>query len=70
MNAPDSPSHLTPEIHQREVPVAWVDSLKARFAERCSTALVVREQHGRRVGVCAGAAAQRRGVCRKHARCE
>ena len=47
MNAPASPSHLTPEIHQREVPVAWVDSLKARFAERCSTALVVREQHGR-----------------------
>ena len=47
MNAPASPSHLTPEIHQREVPVALVDALKARFAERCSTALVVREQHGR-----------------------
>ena len=27
MNAPDSPSHLTPEIHQREVPVALVDAL-------------------------------------------
>ena len=47
MNAPTSPSHLAPEIHQREVPTALIDALKARFAERCSTALVVREQHGR-----------------------
>ncbi|MDP1999078.1 MAG: FAD-linked oxidase C-terminal domain-containing protein [Rhodoferax sp.] len=47
MNAPTSPSHLAPEIHQRDVPTALVDALKARFAERCSTALVVREQHGR-----------------------
>jgi D-lactate dehydrogenase (cytochrome) len=46
MNAP-LPTHLLPEIHQRETPVALIDALKARFAERCSTALVVREQHGR-----------------------
>jgi D-lactate dehydrogenase (cytochrome) len=29
------------------VPQALIDVLRARFAERCSTALVVREQHGR-----------------------
>ncbi|QJC54789.1 putative FAD-linked oxidoreductase [Polaromonas vacuolata] len=46
MNAP-LPSHLLPEIKQRELPVELIDALKARFAERCSTALVVREQHGR-----------------------
>jgi D-lactate dehydrogenase (cytochrome) len=32
---------------QREVPAALIDALKARFAERCSTALAVRTQHGR-----------------------
>jgi D-lactate dehydrogenase (cytochrome) len=46
MNAP-LPSHLLPEIKQRELPVELIDALKVRFAERCSTALVVREQHGR-----------------------
>ena len=46
MNAP-LPTHLLPEIAQRETPAAFIDALKARFAERCSTALVVREQHGR-----------------------
>ena len=46
MNAP-LPSHLLPESKQRELPVELIDALKARFAERCSTALVVREQHGR-----------------------
>jgi D-lactate dehydrogenase (cytochrome) len=46
MNAP-LPAHLLPEIQQRETPAALIDALKARFAERCSTALVVREQHGR-----------------------
>ena len=46
MNAP-LPDHLLPEILQRETPQALIDALKARFAERCSTALVVREQHGR-----------------------
>ena len=47
MNAPTSPLQLLPLINQRAVPQALIDSLKARFAERCSTALVVREQHGR-----------------------
>ncbi|MGH8833332.1 MAG: FAD-binding oxidoreductase, partial [Polaromonas sp.] len=46
MNAP-LPEHLLPDIHQRETPTALLDALKAHFAERCSTALVVREQHGR-----------------------
>ena len=46
MNAP-LPEHLLPEIRQRETPTALLGALKARFAERCSTALVVREQHGR-----------------------
>ena len=47
MNAPTSKNHLLPEINQREVPAALIDALKARFEGRCSTALVVREQHGR-----------------------
>jgi D-lactate dehydrogenase (cytochrome) len=47
MNAPTEMSHLVPAINQRDVPAALIDALKARFAERCSTALVVREQHGR-----------------------
>ncbi len=47
MNAPTALSHLVPEINQRDVPVALIDALKARFAGNCSTALVVREQHGR-----------------------
>jgi D-lactate dehydrogenase (cytochrome) len=47
MNAPNRPADLMPEVHQREVPQALIDALKSRFGERCSTALVVREQHGR-----------------------
>ena len=47
MNAPTALSHLVPEIHQREVPEALIDALKARFGGHCSTAMVVREQHGR-----------------------
>jgi len=47
MNAPTHATHLLPEINLRTVPQALVDALKARFGERCSTALVVREQHGR-----------------------
>ena len=47
MNAPTSADHLAPAVLQREVPAALLTTLKARFAERCSTALVVREQHGR-----------------------
>jgi D-lactate dehydrogenase (cytochrome) len=47
MNAPTEMSHLVPEINQRDVPAALVDALKQRFGANCSTALVVREQHGR-----------------------
>ncbi len=47
MNAPTRPADLLPRIAQRPVPAAFIEVLKARFAERCSTALVVREQHGR-----------------------
>jgi D-lactate dehydrogenase (cytochrome) len=47
MNAPTQLSHLVPEINQREVPSAMIDALKARFGANCSTAMAVREQHGR-----------------------
>jgi D-lactate dehydrogenase (cytochrome) len=47
MNAPSTVQHLIPEVNQREVPPALIAELKAHFGERCSTALVVREQHGR-----------------------
>ena len=47
MNAPAQISHLVPEIRLREVPQALLDALKARFGANCSTALAVREQHGR-----------------------
>jgi D-lactate dehydrogenase (cytochrome) len=48
MNAPTLPPHLLqPEVCQRDVPQALIAAFKARFGERCSTALVVREQHGR-----------------------
>ncbi|MDO9403712.1 MAG: FAD-linked oxidase C-terminal domain-containing protein [Polaromonas sp.] len=46
MNAP-LPTHLLPDIAQRETPAAFIDALKNRFGDQCSTALVVREQHGR-----------------------
>ncbi|MDB5858408.1 MAG: dld [Ramlibacter sp.] len=47
MNAPTVLTHLVPEVQQRDVPPALIESLKARFGDRCSTAMVVREQHGR-----------------------
>jgi D-lactate dehydrogenase (cytochrome) len=47
MNAPTELSHLVPEINLRAVPQALLDALKARFGAQCSTALAVREQHGR-----------------------
>ena len=47
MNAPTPAAHLAPEISQRAVPEAFLTALKARFGNNCSTALVVREQHGR-----------------------
>ena len=45
MNTPASP--LVPFLLPREVPATLVNALKSRFSEQCSTALVVREQHGR-----------------------
>ncbi len=47
MNAPSALAHLVPEVQQREVPAALIEALKARFRDQCSTALAVREQHGR-----------------------
>lgn len=47
MNAPATLAHLFPEVQQREVPAALLQALKARFGDRCSTAMAVREQHGR-----------------------
>src|SRR4051812_17344633 len=47
MNAPTALSHLVPDVQQRDVPAALIDALKKRFGDRCSTALAVREQHGR-----------------------
>jgi D-lactate dehydrogenase (cytochrome) len=46
MNAP-LPTHLLPQIRQREIPAAFLEALKARFGANCSTAQVIREQHGR-----------------------
>ena len=40
------PTDLLLDIAQRETPAAFIDALKARFAECCSTALVVRDHHG------------------------
>ena len=47
MNAPTALNHLVPEFHPRPVPQALLDALAARFGAQCSTAAVVREQHGR-----------------------
>ena len=44
MNAPVDIAHF---LQPRPVPAAMLGALRARFGERCSTALVVREQHGR-----------------------
>jgi D-lactate dehydrogenase (cytochrome) len=51
MNAPlsfaETALHQQPVVQPRPVPAAMLEALKARFAERCSTAQAVREQHGR-----------------------
>ena len=44
MNAPIDIARM---IQPRSVPAEMIAALKAQFGERCSTALVVREQHGR-----------------------
>ena len=46
MNAP-IPVHVIPTFEARPVPAAMLAALKAHFGARCSTALAVREQHGR-----------------------
>lgn len=47
MNAPHTAPHLLPEVHTRTVPAALLEALQARFDAQFSSALVVREQHGR-----------------------
>ena len=47
MNAPQSAQHLMPAIAPRDVPQTLIDTLKSHFGDRCSTAMAVREQHGR-----------------------
>jgi len=46
MNAP-LPAHLLPRLEPRPVPAAMLAALQQRFGTRCSTAMAVREQHGR-----------------------
>ena len=46
MVGPVSSDFLSPDA-ARDVPPALLEALKARFAQRCSTVLSVREQHGR-----------------------
>ncbi len=46
MNAP-LPAHLMPRLEPRPVPAAMLEALQKRFGPQCSTALAVREQHGR-----------------------
>ncbi|MBC7681409.1 MAG: FAD-binding protein [Ferruginibacter sp.] len=47
MNAPTATQHLQPTLAIRAVPPALVDALQARFGAQFSTALAVREHHGR-----------------------
>ncbi len=47
MNAPTDIHHLLPTVAQRAVPAEFLAALQARFGAQCSTALAVREQHGR-----------------------
>ena len=47
MNAPIPHQHLAPTIAPREVPIEMIAALQARFGTNCSTAQVIREQHGR-----------------------
>jgi D-lactate dehydrogenase (cytochrome) len=47
MNAPAHPDHLMPDVQQRPVPPDMLSALQARFGTQYSSALAVREQHGR-----------------------
>ena len=50
MNAPVAPVRLQPDCAQRPIPEAFLQALAQRFGAQCSTALAVREQHGRDEG--------------------
>ncbi|WP_448676020.1 FAD-binding oxidoreductase [Delftia acidovorans] len=50
MNAPVAPVRLQPDFAQRSIPEAFLQALAQRFGSQCSTALAVREQHGRDEG--------------------
>ena len=50
MNAPAQAAHLLPTIALRPVPQLFLEALQQRFGAQCSTALSVREQHGRDEG--------------------
>ncbi|WP_234266352.1 FAD-binding oxidoreductase [Hydrogenophaga sp. NFH-34] len=47
MNAPVKHVHLAPTLRLRETPALVIEALQQRFGAQCSTALAVREQHGR-----------------------
>ncbi len=47
MNAPADSAAFAPLVSPREVPEAFLAELRARFGAQCSTALAVREHHGR-----------------------
>lgn len=50
MNAPVAHTTLQPDFVQRPIPEEFLQALQARFGSQCSTALAVREQHGRDEG--------------------
>ena len=43
----NSAADFAPELRPRPMPAVMIEALRARFGERMSTALAVREQHGR-----------------------
>jgi D-lactate dehydrogenase (cytochrome) len=47
MNAPTGHTHLLPDVAQRPVPQALVDALKTRFGANFSTAMAIRQHHGK-----------------------
>ena len=53
MNAPVAHTSLQPDFVQRPIPEEFLQALQTRFGSQCSTALAVREQHGRDEGAIA-----------------
>ena len=47
MNAPLTAVSLMPSVAERAIAPAFLEQLQARFGVQCSTAMAVREQHGR-----------------------